>query len=326
MGENTAIAWCDHTFNTWFGCSRVSPGCQKCYAETFSARIGHGKSLPQIWGVDAERKPMSEEYWKQPLRWNRAAEKSGVRKRVFCSSMADVFEILPERNARGRAVQDAARARLWPLIVATPWLDWLLLTKRPENVATLAPWRSAWPANVWLGTTVEDQRRADERVSELLDVPARVRFVSAEPLLERVDLFKCWTCGGSGASRGMSMVCQDCDGAGRSSDWGSRRDCVGGKFPALDWVIVGGESGPGARPFDLAWARSIVEQCGDAGVACFFKQAGSNPHDSARSIVGGWAPGDPEPNTRLTLRDRKGGDPLEWPEGLRVQQWPEVSR
>lgn len=276
MGEASKIAWTDATFNTWWGCSRVSPGCENCYAETFSARVGHGKRLPTIWGVDGERKAMSDEYWKGPLKWNRAAEKAGVRKRVFCSSMADVFEILPERNTQGRAAQDAARARLWPLIAATPHLDWLLLTKRPENVAALAPWGHVWPTNVWLGVTAEDQRRAEERIPFLLSIPARVRFVSAEPLLESIDM--------------------------------SRLGLVKPANPeGVHWVIVGGESGHGARAFNTGWARRVAHACRREGTALFVKQLGSNPHDGT---------------TRLVLRDSKGGDPIEWPEDLRVQEWP----
>lgn len=273
MGEQSAIAWTDATFNAWWGCSRVSPGCENCYAETFSARVGHGKRLPTIWGVDGERKAMSDEYWKGPLKWNQAAEKAGVRKRVFCSSMADVFEILPKRNAQGRAVQDCGRARLWPLIGATPYLDWLLLTKRPENVAQLAPW-DEWPENVWIGTTAEDQRRADERTRHLIGIPAKVRFLSCEPMLEGVDLH-------------ALVKPSNPDG--------------------VHWVIVGGESGNGARAFDTGWARRIAWACRREGSALFVKQLGSNPHDGT---------------ARLGLRDSKGGDPLEWPEDLRVQEWP----
>jgi len=277
MGKDSAIAWTDHTFNPWWGCARVSPGCEHCYAEQLATVR---RKLP-VWGVDAERKPMSEAYWREPLKWNREAKQTGVRRRVFCASMADVFEILPERNVQGCAAQDAARARLWALIEATPHLDWLLLTKRPGNVEELVPWgrERSWPANVWLGVTAEDQRRADARIPILLSIPARVRFVSHEPALESVRFPPC----------------------------------------GLDWIITGGESGPGARPYDRAWARAIIEHGANYGTAVFVKQMGSNPHDSAFRV-------DPEPETRLLLRDRKGGDPSEWPPELRVQQWPGVAR
>lgn len=303
MGKDSAIAWTDHTFNPWWGCARVSPGCENCYAETFSARVGHGVRLPQIWGVDAERKPMSEAYWRQPIKWNREAEKAGVRRRVFCASMADVFEVgrhgreaFPEE--RGFAASEArmaARARLWPLIESTPMLDWLLLTKRPENVEALVPWGALWPENVWLGTTVEDERRAAERIPHLLRVPARVRFLSCEPLLEAVELGLLGT-----VPKGISP---------RHS----------GVYEHIDWVIVGGESGPGARPFELAWARDIVGQCKAAGVACFVKQLGSRPYVNVSERIHGMG------GVRLELVDHKGGDPAEWPPELRLREWPEVS-
>lgn len=227
-------------FNPWWGCSRVSPACQHCYAETFAHRYGH-----DIWGKDSERRFFGDKHWNEPLRWNRKAEADGVRRRVFCASMADVFE--------ARADLDEHRARLWELIAATPWLDWLLLTKRPASVHVLAPARwfvepgnllceacggsaslplgttcneheprmTGWPANVWIGTTVEDQQRADERLPLLRSIPAPVRFLSCEPLLGPLDL-----------------------------------DLTG-----ISWVIVGGESGPGARPMDPEWVRTLREQC-----------------------------------------------------------------
>src|SRR5690348_736847 len=192
MGEGTKIQWTDHSFNPWWGCTRVSPGCEHCYAEAFAKRTGLG------WGVAAERRFFGDKHWNEPRRWNAAAEKEGRRHRVFCASMADVFEDRPELAPW--------RERLWDLIDETPWLDWQLLTKRPENVNRLVTpaWHTgAWPENVWLGTTVEDQRRAEERIPELLNCAAKVRFLSCEPLLGPVDL--------------------DLDG--------------------IQWVIVGGESG-----------------------------------------------------------------------------------
>lgn len=270
MGENSAIAWCDHTWNPWWGCTRVSPGCEHCYAEQLATVR---RKLP-VWGVDAERKPMSEAYWREPLKWNRKAAADGIRRRVFCASMADVFEQVPARNEKANAVMRAARGRLFRLIEATPHLDWLLLTKRPENVAFLVPWGGElgeWPANVWLGTTAEDQKRYDERWPVVSRIPARVRFISHEPALGPLAL---------------------------------RADGI-----RPDWVITGGESGPGARPYDLAWARAIVAQCRAAGTACFVKQMGADPIDG-------------EAGCEVHFRDRKGGDPSEWPYDLRVQEFP----
>lgn len=277
--EGSLIAWTDHTFNVWWGCTRVSPGCEHCYAETLATQ----RRKLDVWGVDANRKPMSEAYWREPLRWNRKAEAAGVRARVFCASMADVFELVPDRNSQARLVQTEGRARLRRLIETTPWLDWLLLTKRPENVARLAPWRSGapgddrpeWPGNVWLGTTVEDQKRL-ERLNYLRQIPAAVRFVSYEPALELVD---------------FSAYAAD-----------------------LHWIIVGGESGKGARSFDLAWARRTIETCRAAGIAAFVKQLGANPDQRMvdAAIHGSLA----------DLRHPKGADPAEWPADLRVQEFP----
>ena len=297
MGEKTGISWTDHTFNPWWGCARVSPGCEHCYAETFAKRVGHskgGSKLP-LWGVDAERRPASAASWAELVKWNAKAKRDGGRRRVFVASMADVFEVAPERNASANLVMDAGRKRLWSAIEDAPRLDFQLLTKRPENVKALVPW-SSWPKNVWLGVTAEDQARADERIPVLLEIPARVRFVSAEPLLEELNLSRYVFDREASirkVMRGPAALNYD------------QADSV--ITSAIDWVIVGGESGPGARPFALEWARALVEQCSAAGVACFVKQMGSRPT---------WTGG------RVDLRDPKGGDPLEWPEALRVRQFP----
>lgn len=238
MGETTGISWTDATFNAWWGCTRVSPGCERCYAE----QLATVRRKLDVWGVDAQRKPMSEAYWRDPVKWNKRAEAAGVRMRVFCSSMADVFERVPARNIQANAVQDAARPRLFSLIEATPWLDWLLLTKRPENVSEMVPrtWMlGGFPKNVWMGVTAEDQKRADQRVPLLCKLPASIRFVSHEPAVEIVDFTK----------------------------W----------LGPISWVITGGESAPPklARPYSVEWARSIVAQCRTANVFPFVKQLGS---------------------------------------------------
>jgi protein gp37 len=223
MGVSTAISWTDHTFNPWWGCERVSPGCQHCYAEAFAKRTGHA-----VWGKTAERRMFGDKHWAQPLHWNAAAEAAGVPAKVFCASMADVFE---DRND-----VDEARWDLFELVGRTPHLIWQLLTKRPQNVAAIAPveWFDAWPSNVWLGTTVEDQQRADERIPVLREIPAAVRFLSCEPLLTDVNL----------------------------------------PLGAIDWVICGGESGPGHRPLNLDHARSLRDQCAAFVIPFFFKQVG----------------------------------------------------
>ena len=175
MARDSAIEWTGHTFNPWWGCTKVSPACDHCYAETWAKRTGF-----DVWGAHAPRRRLGDDYWNQPLRWDQDAAQSGQRARVFCASMADVFEW-------NRAL-DNLRERLWTLIESTPNLDWLLLTKRPHLARRLAPWASAWPTHVWLGTTVENQLFADRRIRFLLDVPCRYRFLSCEPLLGPVDL------------------------------------------------------------------------------------------------------------------------------------------
>lgn len=171
MGERTAIAWTDHTFNPWWGCRKVSPECANCYAEAWAKRTGHNFSARRFFG---------DAHWNEPLAWNRAAAKAGERRRVFCASMGDVFD--PE-------VDESWRGRLWVTIEATPNLDWLLLTKRPHEAAWMMP--AAWSVirdRVWLGVTAGTQRSADERIPALIELDAAVRFVSMEPLLEPVEI------------------------------------------------------------------------------------------------------------------------------------------
>lgn len=310
MGEQTGISWTDSTMNTWWGCSRVSPGCENCYAEKQVKRFGYskeGKHLP-LWGVDAERKPASEKTWRELEKWDESARVAGVRRRVFVASMADVFEIAPERNTQANEVMDAGRKRLWKAIEECVHLDFQLLTKRPENVARLAPWqRAPWPDNVWLGTTVEDQRRANERIPTLLKIPAKVRFLSCEPLLEDVSSFIVPANAPLSEGHDPYDYFDALTGEGwepQTSEFGPR-----GAYPHVDWVIVGGESGPGARLFDLAWGQQIVDACIAAGVPVFFKQIGTNPVMSPGPIT--WP-----------AKSWKGTDPSEWPASLRVQQFP----
>ena len=235
MAKDSAIEWTHHTFNPWWGCTKVSPGCKHCYAETFSHRIGQ-----EIWGPRAERRFFSDSHWREPLKWNAEAGRTGERRRVFCASMADVFE--------NRVELSPVRERLWHLIADTGNLDWLLLTKRPERVRNAVPWGDPWPSNVWIGTTAENQRWAEKRVPVLLQLPAAVRFLSCEPLIGAVDL-RAWTTG-------------------------------------IDWVIAGGESGHNARPMNPDWARSLRDQCAEAGIAFHFKQWGHWRPDYANAATG----------------------------------------
>jgi len=219
MAENSKIEWTHHTFNPWIGCTEVSPACDHCYARELSHRYGWAK-----WGAH-DRKRTSPENWRKPITWDRKAKAAGERHRVFCASLADVFD---------NQVPEAWRAELWALIDATPNLDWLLLTKRPQNIAKMVwpRWPSGLPQNIWLGTTAENDTELHRRAPEIEAVKAAVHFLSMEPLLARTYL--------NGASP--------------------------------DWVICGGESGKQARMMSPDWARYLRDQCKERGIAFFMKQ------------------------------------------------------
>lgn len=242
MAENSKIEWCHHTFNPWEGCVKVSPECDNCYAETRDKRMHNGSN----WGKDALRLYHTDAYWKQPRRWNRAAEEAGEPARVFAGSLCDVAE--------DRADLEAYRWELQTLIYDTRWLHWLLLSKRPQNFNRMFGSVMEF-TNVWAGTTV-GVRSSLWRIDALRETPAAVRFLSLEPLLEDLGTL-------------------DLEG--------------------IHWVIVGGESGRGARPMHPDWARSLRDQCVEAKVPCFVKQ--------------------------LTKNGRK--IPYnEWPEDLQVREFP----
>lgn len=321
MGESTGIEWCHHTFNPWIGCTKVAPECANCYAEEQMAK--RWKKVE--WGDKALRSRTAT--WKDPVKWNKQAEAAGERRRVFCASLADVFENKPELVEW--------RRELFALIDATPWLDWLLLTKRPENI------RRMWPRlicedrisgcrlsqtdgiicpefecdaetgirglplrkNVWLGTSCGHSDSL-HRVRSLVKCRelSPVLFVSAEPLLQPLDF--------------------------------------GPLANSVDWIIVGGESGRDARPCDPDWIRSIVIQCRNAEVPVFVKQMGGNivtrndrvesPDDSrswpdplVEYDIHGYRENYQGADCRLRTRDAKGGNPAEWPEDLRVREFPQ---
>lgn len=266
MAENTRIEWADHSFNPWTGCTKISPGCDHCYAEGWAKRSGHVE-----WGAHGSRRRTSVATWGQPLKWNAAAAKSGTRARVFCASLSDVFD-------NHRSIQDKWRTDLWRLIWDTPHLDWLLLTKRPQNIAGMLPdgydapaWGEGWQ-NVWLGTTAENQTEADRRIPQLLACPAAMRFISAEPLLGLVDLHR-WM----GVHHHPDNNLSDPETAAAiATVIKAARDQFRAEHGrhGIDWVICGGESGPKARPMHPDWARSLRDQCQAAGVAFLFKQWG----------------------------------------------------
>ena len=227
MGENSKIEWTDHTFNPWVGCTKVSPGCDHCYAEAWAKRSG----LVQ-WGNNPRRRT-TENNWKKPVKWNAEAgafeREYGHRPRVFCASLADVFD---------NQVPSSWRKDLFAMIRECGRLDWLLLTKRPQNISKMLPsdWGAGYP-NVWLGMTAEDQTYFDQRWKHLQKIPAVIKFISYEPAI------------------------------------GSLRLPTDGPHP--DWLISGGESGGGARPVKRRWIWDVIADCRHHGVAVFHKQWGT---------------------------------------------------
>ena len=329
MSANTKISWCDASWNPWIGCEKVSAGCKNCFAAVSTP----ARAFSVKWG--GPRRRSAPATFNAPLRWNQRpwiCDECGYdmttpeskmyglhlgtqlvkcptglhavrhhRRRVFALSLGDWL--------------DADVPTIWlvdmlNVIRRCPNLDFLLLTKRPENWSSRLQqawafkdsmpmdtinWIKDWvyddqpPPNVWLGVSVEDQESADQRIPLLLETPAALRFVSFEPALGPVDFH----------SRLM---------------WGQPEN--GQAHPGLSWLIIGGESGTGARPFDVGWARETLRQCRSAGVACFIKQLGSHPIHSLPKNSAGWT------DFPCRLKDRKGADPTEWPAELRVREFP----
>ncbi len=344
MSEQTGIQWCDSTMNPWIGCTNVGPGCDNCYAEALmDGRMGVVK-----WGAGQPRKRTSAAYWRKPVAWNNKArmfrqcggcgwrgevkvwwepvaqacpecDRSDwrpARRRVFCASLADVFD---------NEVDPQWRADLFELIAATPNLDWLLLTKRIGNARghlfaardvahasgkrDLVHWLQCWidgrpPFSVWLGATVVNQTEADRDIPKLLDVPARVRFLSVEPMLGPMDLdgheYTIATGLGEGIDWLTGRTSQHSSIFGGSTSPWLERDCYDfpkdAKEPRIHQVICGGESGHNARPMAIEWAQSLRDQCKAAGVAFFMKQLGG-------------------------ARDKR-GELSDMPESLRVREFP----
>ena len=282
MAEHSTIEWTDATWSPWEGCTKVSPACDHCYAEGMNRWLRKGEN----WGPGAPRRIYSEDHWAKPMKWQRDAPKfhtlHGRNRRVF-PSVCDPFD----NEAPG-----LQRERLWATIRATPALTWLLLTKRIGNAKSMLPadWGDGYP-NVWLGATVVTQEEADRDVPKLLAVPARVRFLSIEPMLGPVDL-----------GRFLLRCCGHLVPGNDHGVYGTEPpQCCGQPEPSfdLDWVIAGGESGPGARPMPEEWPRSLAAQCKAAGVPFLMKQMGG-------------------------VRDKRGA--LEdLPEDLRVREFPRAA-
>lgn len=359
MGADTKVQWAHDTLNCWLGCDKVSPGCKHCYAEVDTPVRVHRKRGLELWGPKAPR--YETKGWQANLRkYVRIAEKTGVLRRIFAQSLADNFEdhpALAEIRARFFAALDAlgrpGRRSPWTgKIVDTPGspVIVLMLTKRPENIARMVPkhWLDEWPDWIWPGCTVEDQEHAALRLPHLLRLPLgrsrAKRFVSAEPLLEEIDLspympaWLCDACGQFMQGRGDAGCAVDEEEA---SPCCSKCRSLSVRVAGIDWLIVGGESHQNqdkARSFHVDWARSLVAQCRRAEIAPFVKQFGSNVRTSGIIRPGeSWPSGterfeseDVRPggktgvNFRVLLKDSHGGNMNEWPIDLRVREVPRL--
>lgn len=284
MAENTKIEWAHHTFNPWIGCTKVSAGCANCYAETLM-----DKRWQKVkWGPSGTRVRTGAANWRKPRQWNEEAAAAGERWRIFCASLADVLEDRDELAPWRKELQQ--------LTLQTPHLDWMLLTKRPENA-------HLWPGptnqrNLWWGVSMENQRETDERMPHLLRIDAGVRFISAEPLLEKVGF-------------GLKAIwCRHHQRVEPTLEMDESIPCFRAQAlvgDMIDMIILGGESGPGARPCHADWIAWARDQAEHVGVAPFVKQGGSNFH------MGGH---------RIRLKHPKGGDLDELHPALRVRRLP----
>lgn len=282
MTENTKIAWCHHTFNAWTGCSKVGPGCDHCYAETWAKRTG-----TVTWGPSAERRRTTEANWKKVLGWNEKAREAGEMHRVFCGSLMDVWD--------NKAPQPW-RDDLYRMVEETPYLIWMLLSKRIGNAVGMVPreWRgNGLPDNVWLGMTVVNQAELERDLGKLFALKAARYFISHEPGLEPINVRRVRQADGMhmDAANGTAML----DGI----DYPTGRK--------LDLIITGGESGHHARPYDLDWPRDLIKQTRGTGSSVFVKQLGSRWAKEQGAVNG------------------KGEDPEEWPGGLKVREMPEAA-
>jgi protein gp37 len=239
MGEKSKIAWTHATFNFVWGCQRVSRACLHCYAESLAKKYAKGMSL---WGANSNRRFFGDTHWNEPLKWDRKAAESGKQFRVFCGSMCDVCE---DYQGPDKDRFNVERERLKKLILSTPHLTWLLLTKRPENYGKFFwPYTSQWPTNVWAGTTVENQE-SETRIVDLIKVPSKIRFLSCEPLVSEINL------------------------------WRALEKTTNSPISAMGeihWVIGGGESGPHFQEMNMDHFRGLFNQTRITGAAWFAKQ------------------------------------------------------
>jgi protein gp37 len=235
LGENGSTA------NFWWGCQKVSEGCKNCYAQTLAHRYNKGG----IWGSPTNTlRDRKVSIWKDILKWDKEAAADGVRRRVFVSSMSDFLDAHP--------MVSEWRETAMNIIERLEWLDVLILTKRPENAYLLGDWNDfEFPPHVWIGTSVENQATADERIPALVSIPSKVHFLSVEPMLEKINL--------------------EIEGRNFGQTFGTHTE-------RIQWVICGGESGAGCRPFDWEWARDLRDQCQDTHTAFWMKQGGGHPN------------------------------------------------
>ena len=235
MGDTTEISWTDHTFNPWWGCTKIAPGCDNCYAATLDKRTGG-----DYWDVKQKPRRTLPPNWKKVIKWNKQATEEGERHRVFCGSMMDWCD---------KDAPEGARDELFELIRDTPMLDWQLLTKRATLIKKCLPddWGNGYE-NVWLGVTCEDLDYGIPRLMALRDIPAKIKFLSCEPLLEDIGHI--------------------------NLGW-------------IDWVIIGGESGANYRPMNTEWAENLRDVCISQNTPVWFKQYGGNTAGKGGCLLGG---------------------------------------
>ena len=309
MGKDTKIQWASSTLNFWIGCDKISPACTNCYAERYGRRDG------TKWGPNEPRRPVKS--WRKNLREieKKAAKNPGQIVTVFVNSLSDFWDKQVPDDWKIAALESMVDAA-----ADFPNIRFLLLTKRPKEINRFLRRNPEYGLEFfkdydffWVGTTVEDQKRADERIPELLKVQAGIRFLSMEPLLGPVTLF--YMDDEAGHVRGPAFIR---DGAVTPSSPNGPEEYHDTSYVGIDWVIVGGESGPGARRFDVAHARKVIQACRSADVPVFMKQMGDDPIQWREDFPG---PG-VEPH-KLSFQAIKGGDMTEWPEEFRIREWPD---